>query len=342
LRGARLAFALALAALPVVSCASQPAKSAAPKATAPEAPPLHEGPLTDFIPSAGLRWVVVGSPKQIAGEPELRKAIDQLLPETRLDAFAKSSGVDLRTASSALVAGFDFATLYAAIVPDGGDLVEQRFTERLIAGPSVKSPHPKIRRITGVVGTTPECMVRVDDDLVAVSVGSRVPAQVVELYARNKLKSPRAFHGSALKNLPVAEIEKETARFYAPGPFQGDWATQGRGLLSTAVAVGIGAHPLKGGLLAVTIYIAGDFSGGEGDASTRLAESWNALATSDLGRLLALDRPASPPSVSGTPELLRLSVELELQPLASGIKAAVMSEVWEILDLKAPVPKNPQ
>jgi hypothetical protein len=169
-----------------------------------------------------------------------------------------------------------------------------------------------------------------------------VPAQVVELYARNKLKSPRALAGSALKTLPVAEIEKAPARFYAPGPFQGDWAVQGHGLLSTAVAVGIAARPVKPGRLAVTIYIAGDFAVAEGDPATRLNEAWAALATSDLGRLLGLDAPAAPPVVSGTPELLRLSVELDLQPLASGLKAAVMSEVWEILDLKRPPAKPPR
>jgi hypothetical protein len=216
----------------------------------------------------------------------------------------------------------------------------------LIAGPTVKKPHPKIHRVTGVVGQTPECLVNIDNDLIAVSVGSRVPAQVVELYARKKLKSPRALEGSALKTLPVAEIEKAPARFYAPGPFTGDWATQGRGLLSTAVAVGLAAYPLKSDRLAVTLYIAGDFGGGDDDPSTRLSEAWNILATSDLGRLLGLDHPVSPPSVSGTPELLRLNVELELQPLAMGIKAAVMAEVWEILDLnappKSPQPKNPQ
>jgi hypothetical protein len=325
--------------MPASSCASQPAKPSAAKPAKPQAPALHEGPLTDFIPSAGLRWMVIGKPQQIAGEPDLRKAIELLLPEDRVDAFAKSSGVDLRTTPSALVAGFDYATLYVVATPENSNVVEERFTERLIAGPVLKTPHPRIRRVMGVVGETPECLVHIEDELVAVSVGSRLPAQVVELYARNKLKSPRAFAGSALKTLPVAEIEKAPARFYAPGPFQGDWAIQGHGLLATAVAVGIAARPLKTGRLEVTIYIAGDFAGAEGDPATRLNQAWAALASSDLGRLLGLDSPAAPPVVAGTPELLRLSVELELQPLASGLKAAVMSEVWEILDMKRPPAK---
>src|SRR5262245_39264695 len=34
-------------------------------------PALHRGALTDFVPAAGLRWLVLGSPQQLAREPGL-------------------------------------------------------------------------------------------------------------------------------------------------------------------------------------------------------------------------------------------------------------------------------
>src|SRR6187431_1846533 len=33
---------------------------------APSEPPLYRGALTDFVPAAGLRWLVAGSPRALA------------------------------------------------------------------------------------------------------------------------------------------------------------------------------------------------------------------------------------------------------------------------------------
>jgi hypothetical protein len=56
-------------------------------------PALHQGPLTDYVPAAGLRWLLVGQPKSLAQSPELLTETNRLLSKERLDAFATSSGV---------------------------------------------------------------------------------------------------------------------------------------------------------------------------------------------------------------------------------------------------------
>lgn len=337
----RLLGAVCLAAALALGCGGGAPPPPAPKPAPAPAPPLHDGPLTDYVPSAGLRWLVVGRPKEVASDASLAKAIELILPAERLDAYSKSTGVELRTLESGLIAGFDHATLYVADARTGSTVAEERFAERLLAGTRVARPHPRIHRLSGVVGRTPETLVRVDERLVAVSVGSALPARVVELYARGKLeKSPPALRGAALGSLPVQELESAPMRFYAPGPFTGDWTHGARGLLAAATAVGVAVRPAGEGKLSVVVVIAGSFDATSSDPAEAARRAWTDLAQSGLGKLLGLDQSA-PASVVGTPDSLRLTVEVAALPLAQGLRAAVMAEVWEILDLKPPQPQAP-
>ncbi|MCK6535194.1 MAG: hypothetical protein L6Q84_19650 [Polyangiaceae bacterium] len=335
----RSLWALCLGAALALGCggAAPPPPAKAPPASAP---PLHDGPLTDYVPSAGLRWLVVGRPKEVASDAELAKAIELLLPKPRLAAFSKSSGIALGSLDAGLIAGFDHATLYVADMRAPSTLAEERFAARLIAGTRIAKPHPRIHRLSGVVGQTPETLVRIEDRLVAVSVGSALPARIVELYARQKLtKSPSALKGSALSSLPLRELESAPMRFYAPGPFSGEWTRGAGGLLATATAVAVAVRPVAGGKLSAVIVIAGSFDSAEGDASSRFGKAWEDLTQSGLGKLLGLDR-APPPSIVATPDSIRLAVEVDALPLAQGLRAAVMAEVWEILDLSPPSDKS--
>src|SRR4051812_1799642 len=67
------------------ACAPPPGNP--PLARPAPARPLHRGPLSDFISSAGLRWLLLLKPRQILSEPELGQAILQIIPSPRLDAF---------------------------------------------------------------------------------------------------------------------------------------------------------------------------------------------------------------------------------------------------------------
>ncbi|HWZ91048.1 MAG TPA: hypothetical protein VNW92_19440, partial [Polyangiaceae bacterium] len=89
-------------------------------------------------------------PHEILAEPELGQAVLQIVSNRRLDAFAESSGVDLRSVPRAAIAGFPYATLYLAEVPSGVTAVaRERFGDRLLAGAVTKQPRSDLVRITG-------------------------------------------------------------------------------------------------------------------------------------------------------------------------------------------------
>jgi hypothetical protein len=328
-------FAL-LAAVSLLACAAlgcggtRPEPRPRPAET--PATPLHEGPLTDFVAAAGLRWMVVGRPAEIAGLSDLAPILGRIVPAERLDAYAHATGVDLRTTPSALVAGFDLATLYVGETTNTS-VVRRRFVERHVAGETVRVTHPRVELISGVVGQTPETLVVVRDRLVGVAVGDPTPARVVDAFARGRLRrSPRALEGSALSTLP-SELAKAPLRFYAPGPFADEWQRGARGLLSSAFAVGCAAQPVGDGVIEAHLVLAGDLRATP-DAKAAFAAAWEDLAQSSTGRLLGLHRPAGDPTVSEVGDTVRLRVRLELGPIVDGLRAATMADVWEILDLK--------
>jgi hypothetical protein len=326
----------ALAAMLVhTACGGAPSAPAARTPAVQEGaqhPPLHKGPLTDYVAAAGLRWLIVGEPQRWLQDAPFRDALSTLISAERLQRFADGSGIDLRTTPSALVAGFDYATIYMAATPGENAAAEDRFIERLIEGPIAASPHPRLRRVAGIIGTTPQTLVRLDRELVAVSIGDPTPARVVEAFARGKLrKSPSALRGSALSKLPP-EVHAAPARFYAPGPFAEQWAGGARGLLARATAVAITAEPDGKGSLVARLYMMGDFDD-DPEIATRLLGAWRDIAESSIGKLLSLNRPANEPAFGTDPDMLTVEVTLEMLPIARGLHAAVAADVWEMLDL---------
>lgn len=325
-----------LTAVWILACAAPSDKP--PKPPNPEVvAPLHRGPLTDFISSAGLRWLLLIKPQQLLDHPEFGQAISQIIPTPRFDAFAESSGVDLRTLSEAGIAGFPYSTLYLAELPPGVAAVARaRFEERLLAGAVSKRTHPGLVRITGVIGQTPETLLTVDDHLLAVSVGDPVPAKIAEAYARERLtRSPPALRGAALSKLPEL-ASSNVAVLFAPGPFADEWQRAAGGLLQSTEAIAITAQPIGSGKVATTVYLAGAWQGSEREAATRLRRAWETFAQSSAGRLFELDDVAE---VDTSSDLLRLRVVLELDALVRGVRASVLADLSQILNLP---PKQPQ
>jgi hypothetical protein len=324
---------LLLMAAWAMACAAPVLK---PPNPTPPARPLHHGPLTDYISSAGLRWLLLIKPRQVLAAPELGPAILQIIPSTRFDAFAESSGVDLRVVPEAAIAGFPYSTLYVAELPGGvAELARARFGERLLAGAVSTRPHPSLTRITGVIGQTPETLLTVADRLLVISVGDPVQAKIAEAYAEERLKhSPTALRGAALSALPEL-ASSHAAVLFAPGPFAAEWQRAAGGLLQSSVAIAIAAQPVANGKLATTIYFAGAWQGSEDDAIGRLRVAWQTLARSPVGRLFELNELVQ---VNASPDLLRLQVELELAALVRGLRASVLGDLSEILNL----PRRPK
>lgn len=332
----QLAAAL-LCSLALSACsAAGPSPAPVPSADKPQAAPLHRGPLTDFVSAAGLRWMIVGSPKALMARPGIAKALATVIPAPRFEHFSKNAGLDLRALPSALVAGFDFGTLYMAETSGNNQQVELSFAERLISDPKISSPHPQMRRITGLIGATPQTLVRVEDQWVAVAVGDPTPARVAELFARRRLhKSPAALAGSALRTLPP-ELASAPLRFYAPGPFEGTWSAGIHGLLQHALAVGIAVRTNEQDQLVARVYVAGAWEEAGIDPRSQLLRAWQDLSQSPLGKLTGLDDPAEEPVISLAAELVSLEVTLSPEPIARGLHAAVAADVWEMMELPRP------
>ena len=121
----------------------------------------------------------------------------------------------------------------------------------------------------------------------------------------------------------------------APGPFADEWQRAAGGLLQAALALGVGLQPTGHGKIATTVCISGAWGSDADEAKTQLASAWSAFAHSSAGGLFALSPEAV---VSATPDLLTLHVEVEIEPLVRGLKAAVLSDIAEILQLPGKLP----
>lgn len=326
---------LLIAAMALAACGPPPRAEPAP---APPARPLRQGALADFVQAAGLRWLAVGSPQALAHDTAIATELERLFPKQRLDAFERGSGVDLRRVPSALAAGFDYSTLYAAEIGSDGAAAQTAFTRRMVTEVKRRELHPDVTLITGMVGSTPQTMVHVRDRFVAVAVGDPSPARVLSLFVQGRLRrAVPAMRGAALSTLPVPELERGTLRFYAPGPFEDEWSRGARSLLGRSLACGASAT-VDGERVDVQLVIAGSF---DPAADLPTAEAaWQDLAEHPLGHLLGLSTPAQAPRVEMTKYGIQLRVSLDIRPILLGLHSAVAADVWQMMDFAAPSPAS--
>lgn len=308
------------------ACRSAPPQAVTSvRVAAPSLAPL------EYVPAAGLRWLIVAHPARILADPALAAGIGELLPQDRIDAFASATGVDPRALDESAVAGYDLGTLYVtALATADGGRARARFEARLSSGAIVKHPRPAIYRIAGTRDGTPQALVSVNDQLLALAVGDLTLARVAQAYAERRLKSPTALRGASLSTLP--DIDQPLAALYAPGPFTGVWRRAAEGLLANALAVVIAIHPAQSGTLAFEIIATGDWPDAGTDSKVTLA--WTELTSSATGRLLGLDQAKNLKSVAHLHELT-WSGELPLAPLVAGLRAATMANVPELFGLRA-------
>jgi hypothetical protein len=322
---------ICVAGLSLGACqhAQPPAKVGSPAPLA-----LHRGPITDFVPAAGLRWMLVARPNELLQNATLRRALDKLFPPERLNVFAQQSGLDIRSLGVACVAGFDLGTLYLAETMATGK-VEKAFLARLASEPVTKHPGPGVTHITGLIGLTPESFVNVEGRLVAVSVKDPTLTRIVGAFALERLKkSPSALAGAALRDLPKS-FAVDPLQFYAPGPFNDEWAAGANGLLADSTAVGISAHLTETGertAVDVQVMLRGEYGANSKQTVERAVVSFQDLAQSGLGRLFALNDVTISPDISATPHEVTLRVQLPLLRLLEGLHAAVAANVSELFD----------
>ncbi len=328
-------------ALSVGACASRAAtksENAQPARSANSTAPLSLGALHELVPAAGLRWMIVGQPQKISENADLNAALRELLPDARFASFAERSGVDLRTLRSALIANFDLGTLYLAEVSGKtADAALAHFVERLGGSELVEHPHPRAVRVSGTLNREPRSFIALDRRVVGLAEGDLTLSRISIAYALGKLKkTPTALRGAALSTLPVPSGEPYVS-FYAPGPFEGEWARAAHGVLAAAFAVVVRLEHAEAGYLSLSLVISGDWGQDGQSAADELVRAFHELAGSSTGKLLALEKARAVTS-SFHPQYLTLSAELPLAALVRGLRAAVSADVWEILDLPRPSP----
>ncbi|WP_437968440.1 hypothetical protein WMF04_03735 [Sorangium sp. So ce260] len=321
--------------LALPSCGGAPRPPARPS---PPLPPLGTADLTGLLPQAGLRWLILVRPREIAAVPWLIPSIGLVAPEENLARHARATGIDLRQVREAAIASYAGAAgevrFYVARHSGDPRAIERLFRRRLTGKERRALDRPDVVRVTGDIGTAPHGLVLLGEDVVGVQDGGspqRGPARVASLYALGRLKrSPTALSDGPLRAL-AARFGPAPARAFAPGPFDGELARGARGLLAAATAVGAAARPSAREGIALAIAVTGDFSTSGAAASEELLAAWDELAQGSFGHLLGLDAPVEPPLATHAPDAVAIAVELNPRALAQGLAAATGERIEEML-----------
>jgi hypothetical protein len=252
-----------------------------PARAVPRAPKTSRSDeLTSFVPAAGLEWMLVTDPR--ATYAKLRPFGVEFLRDQRLDAFAEHTGLDLRSCTQAVVAGYVDSTLYVTRA-DGGSARVAASLKRRDSGPS-----PAVTSADAASGDSvpsrQETFFALDADVCAVAIGNPLPAKAARLFARGQLKrSQPALAGSSLQQLP-RRAHQGLLRLYAPGPL----TASEHPLLQRVHAASL-SFDIVGKRLVGRAYAVGEFSAEE-DAQLRTFVEQ--VLRSELASLLMLDTPA--------------------------------------------------
>ncbi len=332
----RLFLGGALAALSAAACGASP--KAPLKLGDLPFKPLSVKALTDLLPLADLRWLLLARPREIASIPWLIPWIGLFARESDLDRFAATNGFDLRQlpeAAIASVAGDSGETSFYLARHNGDPAaIERAFRKRLTTGEKRTVERPDLVRVSGKIGVAQSTMTAIGADVIGLQQGGhpgRGPARIAGLYAEDRLKkSPTVLSQEPLKSL-AARFGPAPVIALSPGPFEGELARGARGLLAGATAIGAAARPSAREGIAISVAVAGDFSTSGAPASKELVASWNDLAQGSFGHLLGLDQPIEPPLATFSRDAVAIAVELNPERFARGLAEATGQRVKEIL-----------
>lgn len=299
---------------------------------------IYSGRLEDYVPAAGLRWLIRSAPAKLSENQSFRPALELLISRDRARAFAQTTGFALETLPRGVVAGFDLGTLYLAeLATSAARVARERFEARQIHAFAQRRPDPNIFVLSGLSGGVPVGLVTIDERVVAYGVGDPTVWRVVEAYARRKLHAKTAFQGAALAG-QAAESDDALLAAHVPGPFGEPWTRAAGGLLEIATSLSAKLTPTapERALLELTLH--GDFA--DSNAAERLRSAYMAIASSSTGTLLGLSSALDARAVvSAENDRVVLSVPLPVTELARGARAASKADLHEIFRL-SPVPNS--
>jgi len=314
-----------------LACTRAPARPLAPSLPAT---PRYSGKLEDYVPAAGLRWLVRGSPAKLAESQSFRPALDVLLSQERLGAVAKTTGFALETLPHGVIAGFDLGTLYLAELPrPTAAQARARFISRQIHEPGQRRPDPNVMVLTGMNEGVPVGLVTIDERVVVYAVGDPMLCRVVEAYARGKLKAKRAFQGAALAGLN-GNGSDAWLEAHVPGPFAERWQNAAGGLLEIATALSASLKPTSAGHAMLELTLRGDFA--DSSAAERLRSTYMSVASSSTGTLLGLGAALDARAETSTEnDRVTLLVPLPLTEIARGARAVTSGDLDDIFRISS-------
>jgi hypothetical protein len=313
-------------------CRPRPAATGVAPASAPYED-FHLDPLVDLVPAAGLAWVLVLRPHDLFARDVVARALEGALPDGQLELWAtRLGGVDVRRASTLVLAGFAEAMLALARLPIDPAEVERAFASRvLVEGRAVDHG---ITRVFGTAGSERAQIALFGRSAVGLEHGRLGPLRASIYFAEGKLKrSLPALRTAPLSSL-ASRLGDAPVQGMAPGPFEGTWGRAAAGLLAGATAAGVSLRPEEGTAgeaLLARVVLAGAWGTDAAAAAQRLEASFRVVAEDPLGRLLGLDRPVRAPRTRADPEFLDLEVVLDPLSLARGIRAATSASINEII-----------
>jgi hypothetical protein len=304
------------------------------------AEPRYSGRLEDYVPAAGLRWLVRGSPAKLAKSQSFRPALDVLLSAERLRAVAHTTGFALEELPRGVIAGFDLGTLYLAELPKAtAAAARKRFAARQIHEATERRPDPNIFVLSGINEGIPVGLVTLDERVVVYGVGDPMLWRVVEAYARGRLKAKRAFEGAALAGLE-SETEDAIVAAYVPGPFEDRWANAVGGLLAISTALSAKLTPTTPERALFELTLHGDFK--DSNAAERLRAAYMSVASSSTGTLLGLSGALDARTViNEANDRVALVAPLPLTEIAKGARAVTSGDLTEILRISPSTPVSP-
>ncbi len=325
---------------------SAPAPPSAPEVPPPppSKPDLHIPALTDLLTIARLQWLVLIKPEELISLQWLRPSLARVLRDDRLDLLAKATGIDLRAVPALALANYrpgrgvppDQKSTIAYFVRHRRPQleIERKFRERLTSRAARRVVGHQLVSVEGNIGLTHHGFVALGPDVVGFQYGGAVnrgPARIALLYAQGKLATvPTALDDPSLQGLH-SQLGNSPLAVLLPGPFEGSMARGARGLLGAASALAAGLKPTDRQTFRLQVLLAGDFAATATEAIGYLEGAWQDLVRSDLGHLLGLHAPTSPAAVGSNQLGLSLAVELDPAKLLSGLAAATVDNVREMM-----------
>lgn len=312
--------------------ASEVTSPATSQTTPPREPLNHRLALNRYVPAAGLRWLVELQPAQLL--TALGASAAKLLPEARLEAFTRHSGVDLRQAEDVVVAGYNDAIVYL-IRQNRVDTAKQQFVTQLDDSVAVARVQAGVDRISGVSNGVQRTLLSLGDRLLVLVVGQPRYATIALLYARGRLGSPASLAGAALQELAEQEQHRPIAptpmlRAYATGPFDDRWLGSKDGGLARVLGLSLSVQVDSTAVHAQLTLRSSDRLIG----SDALRRVFRGITQGSLGRTLGVDRPFT----TEVQELERGSFvtfrsQWEKQRLLAGLTALLVGDARDLLRL---------